>query len=70
VEAPLAARASRSERTAAALAVGALWGLMPCGLVYAAFGLALAAGTPVRGALVIAAFGPGFASRSLSSRGP
>ncbi len=42
--APFATRLARSKSPLAALGVGALWGLMPCGLVYAAFGLALASG--------------------------
>jgi uncharacterized protein len=46
-------------RTDSALLMGALWGLMPCGLVYAGFGLAAAAGTAKAGALVMAAFGLG-----------
>lgn len=59
--APLVTRIARSPSLAAALAVGALWGLMPCGLVYAAFGLALASGSAAKGALVMAAFGFGTA---------
>jgi len=38
---------------------GAIWGLVPCGLVYGAAGLAVIAGSPARGALVMAAFGAG-----------
>lgn len=45
----------------------ALWGLMPCGLVYAAFGLALASGSPLRGALVMAAFGAGTAPAMIAT---
>ncbi|HEY1960527.1 MAG TPA: sulfite exporter TauE/SafE family protein [Polyangiaceae bacterium] len=51
----------------ASFAVGALWGLMPCGLVYAAFGLALASGSPAQGALVMAAFGLGTAPAMLAT---
>jgi sulfite exporter TauE/SafE len=42
-----------------ALALGVLWGMMPCGLVYAALALALTAGSPAAGALAMAAFGLG-----------
>ncbi len=58
---PVAARFIGSPSTLAGLAVGALWGLLPCGLVYAAFGLALASGSASSGALVMAAFGLGTA---------
>ncbi len=43
----------------AALAVGALWGWLPCGLVYSMLALALASGNPGNGALVMAGFGLG-----------
>ena len=39
--------------------VGMAWGWLPCGLVYSAFALALMAGSPVRGAMVMTAFGLG-----------
>jgi sulfite exporter TauE/SafE len=42
-----------------ALAVGALWGWLPCGLVYAQLSVAATAGGAVAGALVMAAFGLG-----------
>ena len=41
------------------MAAGALWGWVPCGLVYSMLALALASGTPQGGALVLAAFGLG-----------
>ncbi len=50
-----------------ALGVGALWGLMPCGLVYAGFGLALASATAIQGAMVMAAFGLGTAPALLAT---
>ena len=56
---PVASKLVASSSPAAAIGVGALWGLMPCGLVYAGFGLALASGSPALGALVMAAFGLG-----------
>ncbi len=43
----------------AALTVGALWGWLPCGLVYSMLALALASGSPGNGALVMAGFGLG-----------
>lgn len=42
-----------------ALAVGAVWGWLPCGLVYSVLALALVSGGAVRGALVMVAFGLG-----------
>jgi sulfite exporter TauE/SafE len=42
-----------------AVALGALWGLMPCGMIYAALALATSAGTPAHGAATMAAFGAG-----------
>jgi sulfite exporter TauE/SafE len=42
-----------------ALAFGVLWGFLPCGLVYAALGLAAASGSPLTGALTMLAFGAG-----------
>ena len=44
---------------AQALLAGALWGWLPCGLVYSMLTLALASGDPARGALVMAGFGLG-----------
>jgi len=42
-----------------ALALGLLWGWMPCGLVYAALGAAVTSGSAVAGATTMAAFGLG-----------
>lgn len=42
-----------------ALLAGALWGWLPCGLVYSMLTLALASGHPANGALVMAGFGLG-----------
>jgi len=39
--------------------IGLAWGLVPCGMVYAALGLALLAGNAASGALVMTAFGLG-----------
>ncbi|MEO8876336.1 MAG: sulfite exporter TauE/SafE family protein [Polyangiaceae bacterium] len=42
-----------------ALALGMLWGWIPCGLVYAALGVALASGSSLLGGLSMLAFGVG-----------
>jgi hypothetical protein len=42
-----------------ALGVGAVWGWLPCGLVYSVLALALVSGSAARGALVMLAFGLG-----------
>jgi len=39
--------------------LGMVWGWLPCGLVYAALAVAATAGEPVKGALVMLAFGAG-----------
>lgn len=41
------------------LALGALWGWLPCGMVYSALMVAMLAGSPAGGAMVMAAFGLG-----------
>jgi len=64
---PFAARLLGSHHAFAAIGVGALWGLMPCGLVYAAFGLALASGTSSSGAGVMLAFGLGTAPAMIAT---
>ena len=56
---PLARRLLPVRTFASALALGALWGWMPCGLVYAALGLALGTGSGAGGALAMIAFGLG-----------
>lgn len=42
-----------------AFAAGALWGFLPCGLVYSVLVTALASGSPLQGAATMAAFGLG-----------
>ena len=42
-----------------AFLLGALWGWLPCGMVYSALVMALASGHPVSGALTMLAFGLG-----------
>jgi len=39
--------------------LGTVWGWLPCGLVYAALAVAATAGDPVKGGLVMLAFGAG-----------
>src|SRR6476661_8895449 len=42
-----------------ALSLGALWGFMPCGLVYSVLLVAAAAGSAARGGVLLLAFGLG-----------
>jgi len=42
-----------------ALALGGLWGWLPCGLVYSVLATSLASGSTAQGALIMAAFGLG-----------
>jgi hypothetical protein len=56
---PYAQRLSGPSTPLRALAFGALWGFLPCGLVYAALGVAAASGSSLRGALTMLAFGAG-----------
>jgi sulfite exporter TauE/SafE len=57
--APLARRMLPPRDAAHALAVGALWGFLPCGLVYAELAVAAASGGAAAGGAVMAAFGVG-----------
>lgn len=57
--APLGRRLLPVRSPIAALALGALWGWMPCGLVYSALVAAAASGSAVGGAATMAAFGMG-----------
>ncbi|UCG96944.1 MAG: sulfite exporter TauE/SafE family protein [Burkholderiales bacterium] len=56
---PLARRVYPPRTAAQALAAGLAWGWIPCGMVYAALPLALVAGGPLQGGLVMLAFGLG-----------
>jgi len=56
---PLRRRCYPIDSTARALGAGAVWGWVPCGLVYSMLALALASGGAAQGALVMAAFGLG-----------
>jgi uncharacterized protein len=57
--APLARRARAAESTAAGFAFGAMWGWLPCGLVYSTLVVAAASGSSLDGALAMAGFGLG-----------
>jgi sulfite exporter TauE/SafE len=54
---PLAKRFMPLRTPWQALALGAVWGLMPCGLLYGALALAASAESPALGGLTMAAFG-------------
>lgn len=56
---PLAARLLPAPSLSGAFAAGALWGWIPCGLVYGALATAAFAGGPAGGALAMFAFGLG-----------
>jgi sulfite exporter TauE/SafE len=56
---PLAARVLPAETLPQSFAAGAVWGWLPCGLVYGALAGAAFAGSPGRGAIVMLAFGLG-----------
>jgi len=56
---PLAARLAASPRLSTAFAAGMAWGLLPCGLVYAALATSAFAGGAAGGAAAMAAFGMG-----------
>ena len=56
---PLRRRFFPIDSTLRAVAAGAVWGWVPCGLVYSMLALALASGGGLEGALVMAAFGLG-----------
>ena len=57
--APLARRLVPVRTPAHAVALGLLWGWMPCGLVYAALAAAVTSASPLGGAATMAAFGVG-----------
>ncbi len=56
---PLAVRLLPADTMPQAFTAGAVWGWLPCGLVYGALAAAAFAGSPDRGALVMLAFGLG-----------
>lgn len=57
--APLAGRLRAGHSPWTALALGALWGWLPCGLVYSGLTLAAATGSGLHGATLMAGFGLG-----------
>jgi sulfite exporter TauE/SafE len=57
--APFAKRLVPVRSPLAALALGAMWGWLPCGLVYAALAAAVTSGSAANGAATMAAFGLG-----------
>jgi sulfite exporter TauE/SafE len=57
--APLARGLLPPRDTSHALAVGLLWGFLPCGLVYAQLAVAAASGSAWQGGVLMAAFGLG-----------
>jgi sulfite exporter TauE/SafE len=59
VMAPLARHVVPPRRPLHAWVAGVAWGWIPCGMVYAALPLALTAGGPLQGALVMLGFGVG-----------
>jgi sulfite exporter TauE/SafE len=75
----LAARAAADEKVISRFTFGVANGLLPCGLVYAALGMAVASGHAGRGAALMTAFGLGTApllttlsvgGRKLARQGP
>ncbi|MGD9953506.1 MAG: sulfite exporter TauE/SafE family protein [Burkholderiales bacterium] len=56
---PAASRLMQARSPAAAYAAGALWGLLPCAMVYGALAAATLGGSAAGGALAMAAFGAG-----------
>jgi hypothetical protein len=56
---PLAGRLLPVRSVGSALVVGALWGWIPCGLVYAVLATALLSGNAIDGAYLMLAFGVG-----------
>lgn len=64
---PLTKRASNSNDWPGHLALGLLWGWLPCGLVYSMVLITFAAGSAAAGAAVMVAFGLGTLPSMLSS---
>ncbi|MFN4262758.1 MAG: sulfite exporter TauE/SafE family protein [Thioalkalivibrionaceae bacterium] len=56
---PFARRLIPIRGASQAVAAGAIWGWLPCGLVYSVLIWALAAASPIQGALIMLAFGIG-----------
>ena len=47
------------DRVSRKLMAGAIWGFLPCGIVYSMLGLSLSAGSPLHGMALMASFGLG-----------
>ncbi|MFT3765722.1 MAG: sulfite exporter TauE/SafE family protein [Minicystis sp.] len=56
---PLWTRLKDARSLGASVGLGALWGFLPCGMVYAAVAMALASGSAAAGGLTLLAFGLG-----------
>ena len=56
---PLALKAGNRQDTLGRISLGALWGLIPCGLVYSVLMTAASTANPATGALTMLAFGAG-----------
>jgi hypothetical protein len=56
---PLSRRLLQARGPGQAVALGLVWGFLPCGLVYSMLAMASLAGGPVDGALVMLSFGAG-----------
>lgn len=63
--APIGRRLLPVDTPARAIGAGAVWGWLPCGLVYSVLALALVSGDAARGAMVMLAFGLGTAPNLL-----
>ncbi len=63
--APIGRRFLPADTPARAIGAGAVWGWLPCGLVYSVLALALVSGDAARGATVMLAFGLGTAPNLL-----
>jgi sulfite exporter TauE/SafE len=59
--APVGRRFLPADTPGRAIGAGAVWGWLPCGLVYSVLALALVSGDAARGAMVMLAFGLGTA---------
>lgn len=64
---PLRRRLPPPHHPGSAYALGLVWGLLPCGLVYSTLGLALSSGQPLAAAGIMAAFGLGTLPSMLAS---
>lgn len=63
---PLASTLLPVRTVSSSVALGAIWGFVPCGMVYTALALGATTGSPLRSALVLVAFGAGTTPALLS----